>query len=234
MENNTTPLQNTAFSLLHFWQQGDLISHAVIFILLVMSIISWVQIVYKGKQLFHAVNLPVSLERFWLATNIEWGTSELKKHKVAQNMLDAAVAVSQAQGRHSLSMQGEKSDALTRAIRHSMTQNIRNLEHGLTMLASIGAVAPFVGLFGTVWGIFHALMMIGAQGAASLTNVSGPVGEALIMTAAGLFVAIPAVIAYNAFSRAVRITSKELDGFAYDLQAYLRNDPKVFGFRVAA
>ena len=109
---------------------------------------------------------------------------------------------------------------MTRALRQALNRATADLERGQVFLASIGSVSPFVGLLGTVWGIYHALAVIGATGQASLDKVAGPVGEALIMTAIGLFVAIPAVLAYNAFNRVQRLIVADLDGFAHDLLVY--------------
>nr|WP_257756502.1 MotA/TolQ/ExbB proton channel family protein [Immundisolibacter cernigliae] len=110
---------------------------------------------------------------------------------------------------------------LTRALRRAIEQDTARLEYGQTVLASVASAAPFVGLFGTVWGIYHALLAIGMSGQASLDKVAGPVGEALIMTALGLAVAIPAVLAYNAIARSNRLLLAELDGFAHDLFAFM-------------
>jgi biopolymer transport protein ExbB len=113
-------------------------------------------------------------------------------------------------------------DRVTRSLRAALLDAKAALESGLTAIATIGSTAPFVGLFGTVWSIFNALMAIEGEGPVLINQVAGPVGEALIMTAAGLFVAIPAVIAYNALVRTNRLIMAELDGFARDLQASLR------------
>jgi biopolymer transport protein ExbB len=107
-----------------------------------------------------------------------------------------------------------------RVLRQQITRATPRVEGGLTVLASIGATAPFVGLLGTVWGIYHALANVSASGTVQIDKVAGPVGEALIMTGFGLVVAIPAVLAYNAFNRFNRVTLAELDGFAHDLQSY--------------
>lgn len=112
------------------------------------------------------------------------------------------------------------SESLTRTLRNRMLAAQASLETGLTFLASVGATAPFIGLFGTVWGIYHALVALSGSTSVVLDKVAGPVGEALIMTAAGLFVAIPAVLAYNALTRANRLVMAQLDGFAHDLHAY--------------
>jgi biopolymer transport protein ExbB len=118
---------------------------------------------------------------------------------------------------------------VTRSLRQTILRETARLESGLTALASIGSTAPFVGLFGTVWGIYHALLGISSGGISTLAldKVAGPVGEALIMTAAGLAVAIPAVLAYNALTRANRLIVAELDGFAHDLHVYLTTGARV-------
>ena len=113
------------------------------------------------------------------------------------------------------------SEFVTRALRRAVQRSTARLDAGLTVLASVGATAPFVGLFGTVWGIYHALIGIGFTGQATIDKVAGPVGEALIMTAFGIAVAVPAVLAYNFLLRAHRVIAAELDGFAHDLHAYL-------------
>ncbi len=114
-------------------------------------------------------------------------------------------------------------DYLVRQIRNSMTQILRRFDGGLTALASIGATAPFIGLFGTVWGIYHALINISQSGQMSIAAVAGPIGEALVATAAGLFVAIPAVLAYNALVRSNKTLAQDMDSFAHDLHVQLLN-----------
>lgn len=208
-------------SFAHFWVQADGVLHFVSFLLLVLSLLSWGLIVFKGWQMWRIAYLSVALERFWRSPDMAWAEDELKRQTEAYAMLEDGLVAARMEGRSSLALQGERVDSITRAIRHSMAEGVRDLERGLTMLASIGSSAPFIGLFGTVWGIYHALWTIGSTGQASLGNIAGPVGECLIMTAAGLFVAIPSVFAYNSYARAVRSASVELDGFAYDLQAFL-------------
>jgi biopolymer transport protein ExbB len=119
----------------------------------------------------------------------------------------------------SLAASIDRDELVTRAMRGEITQASARLESGLAFLASVGSTAPFVGLFGTVWGIYHALLAIASSGQVMIDKVAGPVGEALVMTAAGLAVAIPAVLAYNAFVRGNRIVLAELDGFAHDVLA---------------
>jgi biopolymer transport protein ExbB len=122
---------------------------------------------------------------------------------------------------------GSQEEFLTRSLRRAIEQDTARLESGLTVLASVGSSAPFVGLFGTVWGVYHALIGIGMSGQSTLDKVAGPVGEALIMTALGLAVAIPAVLAYNFFTRSNRLVLSELDSFAHDLFAFMSTGARV-------
>jgi biopolymer transport protein ExbB len=124
-------------------------------------------------------------------------------------------------GVNRLNEAGTTAEFLTRSIRRVIDEETARLEWGLTVLASVGSTAPFVGLFGTVWGVYHALVAIGMSGQGTLDKVAGPVGEALIMTGAGLAVAIPAVLAYNAFVRSNRVVLACLDAFAHDVFAML-------------
>ena len=210
-----------------FWQQGDSVSHAVLILLVLMSITSWAIIFSKSVQLAwwqHANG--GALDRFWQAQNIEAGALELQRMLPFYLLVEHGNnAVQHYQSHHAgmqahLDAQLPLTELVTRALRQAMNRATADLERGQVFLASIGSVAPFVGLLGTVWGIYHALAVIGATGQASLDKVAGPVGEALIMTAIGLFVAIPAVLAYNAFNRVQRLVMADLDGFAHDLLMY--------------
>jgi len=190
-----------------FWQQGDAVSHAVLILLVVMSITSWTIILSKSVQLAwwqHANS--GALDRFWQAQNIEEGALELKRMLPFFLLVQHGNEAVQHYNSHRPGMQAHLdaqlplTELVTRALRQALNRATADLERGQVFLASIGSVSPFVGLLGTVWGIYHALAVIGATGQASLDKVAGPVGEALIMTAIGLFVAIPAVLAYNKFS----------------------------------
>ena len=133
----------------------------------------------------------------------------------------------QAQAHHArygaakLEEAGTSGEFVTRTIKKVLDEETTRLENGLAVLATVGATAPFVGLFGTVWGVYHALVAIGMSGAGTLDKVAGPVGEALIMTGLGLAVAIPAVIGYNGLTRANRVTAARLDAFAYELHTFV-------------
>lgn len=210
-----------------FWQQGDAISHGVLILLLLMSVISWSIILGKSVQLAwwqHANSGAV--DRFWQAQDLETGMSKLSRMQPFYLLVKHGIlAVSHFQN-HSPGIQAHLdaemslNEIVTRALRQALNRATSDLERGQVFLASIGSVSPFVGLFGTVWGIYHALAAIGVTGQASLDKVAGPVGEALIMTAIGLFVAIPAVLGYNAFNRVQRLIAADLDGFAHDLLMY--------------
>lgn len=215
--------------LVSFWQQGDAVSHAVLILLLGMSVVSWAIVISKSIQLAWLQHANSgALDRFWQAQDLETGLQELQRMQPFRLLVErGSQALTHFHGHsHTAGMQQHldaqlsASEIVTRALRQALNRATADLERGQVFLASIGSVAPFVGLFGTVWGIYHALAVIGMTGQASLDKVAGPVGEALIMTAIGLFVAIPAVLAYNAFNRVQRLIIADLDGFAHDLLIY--------------
>ncbi len=215
-----------SFSLSGYWAQGDFVSHSVAVILIILSIASWAVIAAKSWQIFRLRRQAGQLvESFWQASNFEDGLIRIAPAEpfafVAQRASQAVRHFNDHSTDHPhLDANLSLGELVTRALRQGIARANSHLENGLTFLASIGSTAPFIGLFGTVWGIYHALASIGATGQASLDKVAGPVGEALIMTAAGLFVAIPAVLAYNALSRGLRVVNAELDAFATDLHTY--------------
>jgi biopolymer transport protein ExbB len=241
---------SNSYGVASFLTQSDAVGIGVLLILLSMSVASWYLIVLKtvrGRQLRRQVR--EFLGSFWSAPSIDAVAARLLQRTPEDPFARVAVQGIEA-SRHyrksELADAGGQGEFLTRAIRRAITRETAALESGLTVLASVGSTAPFVGLFGTVWGIYHALIGIGMSGSASLDAVAGPVGEALIMTAAGLAVAIPAVLAYNAFTRGNRVVLAELDGFAHDLHAflitgakldsggYLRSAPKAMSDAVSA
>ena len=203
----------------HFWQQGDGVSHAVAGLLLLMSISAWVVIFWKTWLLRRArKDIARAVPAFWAADGLEAACAELKvldREGLVLPLVNAAKARPQGP---SLEAKGHRASQLTRRLRDALHGVLASLHFGQVLLASIGSTSPFIGLFGTVWGIYHALVGIAAAGAMSVEKVSGPVGEALIMTAAGLAVAIPAVLAYNIFGKLVGGCEAELEGFAHDLR----------------
>lgn len=210
-----------ALGLAHFLAQTDAIAKAMLVVLLVMSIATWYLIVTKGIE--HWLERRRSrrfLEAFWRDTSF----AAVQNHLAGASSDDSFSHL--ARDALAAHRKGD-GEFLTRAMRRVIDENTARLESGLTVLASVGSTAPFVGLFGTVWGVYHALTAIGLSGQGTLDKVAGPVGEALIMTALGLAVAIPAVLAYNGFVRSNRLALAKLDAFAHDLYAVLTTGSRV-------
>lgn len=227
--NSTSAIQGSGFA--HYWMQGDAISHAVAYLLLAMSILSWFYILSKTWSSWRIRRSAGALESFWQAPTltdalavITLADSERIFTPLAAQGMEAAQVKMQ---NNSLNAHIDPGELITRTLRQEINRVSSRLESGLTLLASVGSTAPFVGLFGTVWGIYHALIAVSSAGTVQIDKVAGPVGEALIMTALGLAVAIPAVLAYNAFTRVNRVTLAELDAFAHDLHAYLTTGARV-------
>ena len=202
-----------------FWGQGDFISHAVGLILLALSVSSWVIILWKGWLLRRAaIDIQRGVAAFWAAASVAQGRERLvatDREAVLLPLLDAAL-LQPAAG--TLETQPALASQLTRRLRDALHAGLAQLQFGQVVLASTGSTAPFIGLFGTVWGIFHALGSMAEGGGVTIDKIAGPVGEALIFTAAGLAVAIPAVLAYNVFGKRVAACEAELEGFAHDLR----------------
>jgi biopolymer transport protein ExbB len=211
--------------ILHYLQSSDTITHAVAYLLLAMSVASWCFLIVKGWMLGRAKRQAArAIAQFWQAPTLSEGVAALRRadsERVFTPLAEAALHAAEVDIPGALLARVERSERVLRALRQALTTSQRRLEFGQVLLASVGSTAPFVGLLGTVWGIYHALGSIAASGQAMIENVAGPVGEALIMTAFGLVVAIPAVLAYNVLGRMVRQLSEELDGFAHDLHAYV-------------
>jgi biopolymer transport protein ExbB len=212
----------------HFLAQTDAVGRTILAILVAMSIASWYLILTKA--IAHARvrrRSEAFLRTFWNATSLEAVAHEINTHGARDPFAHLTSHALFAREHHArfgaakLEEAGTASDFLTRTVRKVIDEETARLENGLTLLASVGSTAPFVGLFGTVWGVYHALAAIGMSGAGTLDKVAGPVGEALIMTGIGLAVAIPAVLAYNSFTRGNRVLLARLDAFAYDLFAFL-------------
>jgi biopolymer transport protein ExbB len=214
-----------SLGLVHFWTQADGVIRFTAYLLLAMSVASWFLILWKSWAWLRVRAASRELESFWSANSIDAAIAHLKpldrEAIFVPLAAGAAGAATHPASEGSLTAQIDRSELITRALRQRINQAAERLEAGLTLLASVGATAPFVGLFGTVWGIYRALLNIAATGQIAIDRIAGPVGEALIMTAFGLAVAIPAVLGYNAFTRVNRLVLGQLDGFAHDLHAYL-------------
>ena len=201
--------------------QGGAVSVIVAVVLLLMSIASWVVILWKAWLFKRAViDVARSTAAFWQSTSIDEAFDKVSAFDREQLVLPLIAASSMKAG-NTLATRGDKSQQLTRVLRDALHGVLLKLQYGQVLLATVGSTAPFVGLLGTVWGIYHALIAIASAGQITIDRVSGPVGEALIMTAAGLAVAIPAVLAYNIFGRFINRIEADLEGFARDLRELL-------------
>lgn len=212
------------------WAQADAVGRTAVLLLGVMSIATWYLILTSSLRVLrirrHADRVS---DAFWAASTLEQALVQARA--IAPDSPYAAIAAAAANlgaGRTACARLSESlaaSDHAKRVLRQAVQRASRRLDSGLSVLASVGATAPFVGLFGTVWGIYRALAGIGFSGQATIDQVAGPVGEALIMTALGIAVAVPAVLGYNFLLRANRLIAQDLDGFVHDLHAYLLRAP---------
>ena len=202
-----------------YWQQADTVGRAVGMMLLLMSVSTWAVIFWKAWMLTRARrDLAVGTSAFWRAADLASARSALQTLDRDGVLLPLVEAGQAPEAPGTLATRALPEAQLTRRLRDSLHGVLARLQAGQVLLASVGAVSPFVGLFGTVWGVFHAMQAISQSGSAALDQVAGPVGEALIMTAAGLAVAIPAVLAYNLFGKRIAQVEADLEGFALDLR----------------
>lgn len=226
-------MQTTSLGMLGFWAQIDTVGKLTAALLLLMSVLTWYLIVAKGWLAWRARRRGErALAAFWAAEGLEQALAQMLRAAPDSAFTTTAVEAAGAAAHHARHANGmgaalDYSEFVTRAIRRAIARVQARLEGGLTILASVGATAPFVGLFGTVWGIYHALLAIGFSGEATVDRIAGPVGEALVMTAFGIAVAVPAVLGYNFLTRANRVILAELDGFAHDLHAFLATGAKL-------
>lgn len=213
------------FDSLQFIVAGGLVSMGVAIILVLMSIATWYLIfvkTYQSLKLRWATRDYIA--RFWRASSVQSIISQKDETSPAATLVARAAGALEHHQRYAPQKQGalcSQEEFVARSMRKVLVQTSSQLEHGMTVLASVGSIAPFVGLFGTVWGIYHALASISMSGQATLDKVAGPVGEALIMTAMGLAVAIPAVLAYNAFVRSNRNLLATTDSFGQEVHVLL-------------
>ena len=201
--------------------QGGVVSQLVAVLLLAMSVASWVVILWKAWLLHRAVgDVARSTAAFWQSASVEQASEKVAAFDREALVLPLIVAT-RIQPSATLASSGDRAQQLTRVLRDALHAVLNKLQFGQVLLATVGSTAPFVGLLGTVWGIYHALIGMASAGQITIDKVSGPVGEALIMTAAGLAVAIPAVLAYNIFGRRIGRIEADLEGFARDLRELL-------------
>ena len=201
--------------------EGDAVSKTVALLLLAMSVSSWVIILWKAWLLRRAVgDVARSTAAFWQASSIDEARPKVQAFDRSSLVIPLISAI-KTEPAGTLAAAGDKSQQLTRVLRDALHAVLHRLQFGQVLLATVGSTAPFVGLLGTVWGIYHALIGISSAGQITIDKISGPVGESLIMTAAGLAVAIPAVLAYNVLGRTIGRIEADLEGFARDLRDVL-------------
>jgi biopolymer transport protein ExbB len=225
---------NTPFGIANLWLEGDAITRFVAIVLLTCSIVTWVILLTRFWELRNLRKLRPELDQFWHASSYEQGLQSFSNpsmnpyYQIAKSATDASIHhQSQSSDRRELLQTLNYSEWMARSIKNGIDNISASLQKGLTFLGSTGAVAPFIGLFGTVWGIYHALISISSSGSAQIDQVAGPIGEALIMTALGLAVAIPAVLGFNAINRANKLLVAELNRFGNDLLAYFVTGARV-------
>ena len=210
------------------FESGDVVLIGVFVLMLLMSIVTWCLIVLRSIKLYQARKGNMVVKQHM--SNTLSLNDALEKVRAVDAPLSKLVQEALKSYRNYRQSEASKlaqalplNEYLVIQIRNSMAQIMRRFDYGMTALASIGATAPFIGLFGTVWGIYHALINIGQSGQMSIAAVAGPIGEALVSTAAGLFVAIPAVEAYNFLNRGAKTLTQDLDAMAHDLHVRLLN-----------
>lgn len=208
-------------SFTDLFRQGDAVTRVVAVLLLAMSVSSWVVILWKAWILRRATgDVARSTAAFWQAGSLPEARQRVQAFD-RESLVLPLIAATEEGAPGSLAAAGDRSQQLTRVLRNALHAVIGKLQFGQVLLATVGSTAPFVGLLGTVWGIYHALTGIANAGQITIDKVSGPVGEALVMTAAGLAVAIPAVLGYNVFGRLTGRIEADLEGFALDLRELL-------------
>ena len=212
-------------NLTQLFLQGDGVSKTVALLLLAMSVGSWVVILWKSWLLHRAsVDVVRCVAAFWQSASVDEALQKLKAFD-REVLIAPMVLATRIEADGTLAAAGDRSQQLTRVLRDALHAALAKLQHGQVLLATVGSTAPFVGLLGTVWGIYHALIGIANAGQVTIDKISGPVGEALVMTAAGLAVAIPAVLAYNVLGRLIGRSEAGLEGFARDLRELASSQP---------
>ncbi len=225
---------NTPFGIANLWLEGDFVTRFVAIALLACSIITWVILLTRFWELRNIRKLKPELDQFWRATSYEQGLQSFSSqalnpfYQLAKSAATASAHhQNQAHDHRELLQTLNYAEWMARSLKNSIDGIAAGFQKGLTFLGSTGAISPFIGLFGTVWGIYHALIAISSSGSAQLDQVAGPIGEALIMTALGLAVAIPAVLAFNTINRANKLMVADLNRFGNDLLAYFATGARV-------
>jgi biopolymer transport protein ExbB len=211
--------QANPYGLGELWAKGDFVAKGILIMLAIMSVGTWYIFFVKWFEQSRILGQANQVEkRFWSSNNLNEGIDKLAKNSVFRTVAESGVRAASGQGAGGMV---NLNDWIAMSLNRQLEEINAKLQGGISFLASVGSVAPFVGLLGTVWGIYHALIAIGLAGQASIDKVAGPVGEALIMTAIGLGVAIPGVLLYNYLVRRNKVINEKLRSFAADLQTYL-------------
>lgn len=213
------------YGLKALWNQGDWVAKGTLVIMVIMSMGSWYIIftkVFEQRAMLRSAREDA--DAFWKASSVKSGVGSLKEGSAFRYIAETGI---QASDHHEGTMVEsiDKHTWISMSIDRAVGSINNRLQDGLAFLATVGSTAPFVGLFGTVWGIYHALVSIAAAGTITIDRVSGPIGEALVMTAAGIAVAVPAVLAYNLFGHWIAACEADLEGFAHDLRELVLGPP---------
>jgi biopolymer transport protein ExbB len=234
IDSNAAALQQMGFS--HMLNQFDWVGWTVFATLIIMSFASWFYIVWNGiRNTLITSRMERVIGTFWQTPSAADAVRFMEEQPKSEPFSKIALECASAAAHHQRSEGSRlvealnRSEFIDRALRQAVQRESSKLEGGLTLLATVGSSAPFIGLLGTVWAMYHALLRIGASGQASLDVVAGPIGEALIMTAIGLFVAIPALLGYNFITRSNRKINARFDEFAHDLHDFFATGARVDG-----
>jgi biopolymer transport protein ExbB len=215
--------KESPYGLVPLWKNGDFVIRAVIVLLGIMSAGTWYIFITKYLEQARILGQAKTVERrFWSSNNLNEGIDKLPKSSVFRSVAESGVRASAGQGTGLVNL----NDWIGMSLNRQLDEANAQLQNGIAFLASVGSTSPFIGLFGTVWGILNALIAIGIAGQASIDKVAGPVGTALIATALGLLVAVPAVLLYNYTVRRNKVINEKLRSFASDLQTYLVTNKK--------
>ena len=215
--------KESPYGLVPLWKNGDFVIRAVIVLLGIMSAGTWYIFITKYLEQARVLGQAKTVERrFWSSNNLNEGIDKLPKSSVFRSVAESGVRAAAGQGTGLVNL----NDWIGMSLNRQLDEANAQMQTGIAFLASVGSTSPFIGLFGTVWGILNALIAIGIAGQASIDKVAGPVGTALIATALGLLVAVPAVLLYNYTVRRNKVINEKLRSFASDLQTYLVTNKK--------
>lgn len=217
--------ESNPFSVQHMWEEGDIVARSTLIMMIIMFAVSIYIAATKAVDQTLLVGQMKKIPAFWDANSLDEGLDQLGRNNAFRAIAEGAIAQANS-GQTGLGARISRSDRMSHQVGIELERVNNRLQGGMAFLATVGAIAPFVGLFGTVWGIVNALIVIGFTGDPSIERVAGPVGEALIMTAIGLGVAVPAVIFYNLLGRRNKVIYDSARHFAIDLEKLMATSVK--------